>query len=487
MIDLAKKETYQTKVEEGKDDPRSIWKLFKQFGTTKKGTSKVNNFEIKINNNIISNDLDIANVFNDYFVNIPSKLKEPIQPSEFKFLQNFVDSKFNDDTNFTIPFINYSFVSNYLANMDVTKATGLDGIGPRLLKIAPNALTPSITYMINKSIESGVFPGTWKNAKVNPIFKAGDKDNVNNYRPISILPTLSKIIEKWTESKLMLYLNKHTLLHKNQSGFRKNYSTESALILMTDSWLKSINDGKLVGCAMIDFRKAFDLVDHQLLLNKLRIYRFSDLSLSWFKSYLSNRSQQVVINNSSSTSDVVCGVPHGSILGPLLLLLFINDLPLSLKHLPISVDLYADDTTLYGTASDKSSLEANLQKALDSVHTWCLENGMLINTDKTKLMLIASRQKRNSLIDGELKITFNNIDLKTSTNEKILGVHVDQNFVWNNHFQHVSKKISSHLWLLSQIRTYLTVQHRRLFYNAYIKSHIEYCCVVWGNSCSFNA
>ena len=257
---------------------------------------------------------------------------------------------------------------------------------------------------------------------------------------------------------------------------------------MTYTWLKYINDGKLVGCAMIDFRKAFDLVDHQLLLNKLRIYRFSDLSLSWFKSYLSNRSQQVVINNSSSTSDdVVCGVPQGSILGPLLFLLFINDLPLSLKHLPISVDLYADDTTLYGTASDKSSLEANLQKALDSVHTWCLENGMLINTDKTKLMLIASRQKRNSLIDGELKITFNNIDLKTSTNEKILGVHVDQNFVWNNHFQHVSQKISSHLWLLSQIQTYLTVQHRSLFYNAYIKSHIEYCYVVWGNSCSFNA
>ena len=166
--------------------------------------------------------------------------------------------------------------------------------------------------------------------------------------------------------------------------FEKNHSAESALILMTDTWLKYFYDGKLVGCALIDFRKAFDLVDHQLLLNKLRNYRFSDLSLSLLKSYLSNRSQQVVINNSSSTSDdVVCGVPQESILGPLLFLLFINDLPLSLKNLPISVNLYADDTTLYGTASDKSSLEANLQKALESVHTWCLENGMLINTDKT--------------------------------------------------------------------------------------------------------
>ena len=132
---------------------------------------------------------------------------------------------------------------------------------------------------------------------------------------------------------------------------------------------------------------------------------------------------------------------------------FINDVPLSVQNSPISVDLYADDTTLYSTAIDKSSLETYLQKALDSLHTWCLENGMLFNTDKTKLMLIASRQKRNSLIDSDLNLTYNKLDLKNSTNEKILGVHVDQNFVWNNHFQHVSKKISTYLWLLSQIRT----------------------------------
>ena len=160
---------------------------------------------------------------------------------------------------------------------------------------------------------------------------------------------------------------------------------------MTDNWLKAINEGKLVGCAMIDFRIAVDLVDHKLLLNKLDIYRFGALSLSWFKPYLSNRAQQVVINNSSSNiGDVVCGVPQGSILGPLLFLLFINDPPLSLKNSPISVDLYTDDTTLYSTSLDKCSLEADLQKALDSVYTRCLENGMLIITEKTKLMLIAS-------------------------------------------------------------------------------------------------
>ena len=163
---------------------------------------------------------------------------------------------------------------------------------------------------------------------------------------------------------------------------------------------------------MIDFRKAFDLVDHKLLLNKLDIYRFSVLSLSWFKSYLCKLTQQVVINNSSSNiGDVVCGVPQGSILGPLLSLLFINDLPLSLKNSPIFVDLYADDTTLYSTSLEVF-LRNKSSKALDSVYTWCFSNGMLINTEKTKLMLIASRQKRNSIVDSDLKITFNDIDLK---------------------------------------------------------------------------
>ena len=175
---------------------------------------------------MISDDLDIANVFNEYFVNIPSRLKEPIQPSDFELLHNFVDSKFNDNTNFTILFVNRSFVSNYLSSMDATEATGLGCLGLRLLKIASDVLTPSITYIVNKSIESGGFPCTWKNAKVNPIFKTGDKDSVNNYRPISILPTLSKIIEKWIATKLMSYLNKYQLLHKKQSGFRKNHSTE---------------------------------------------------------------------------------------------------------------------------------------------------------------------------------------------------------------------------------------------------------------------
>ena len=147
----------------------------------------------------------------------------------------------------------------------------------------------------------------WKEAKVKPLFKSGDKDNINNYRPISILPTISKIIEKWVDIHFSMLLNNFNLLHKSQSGFRARHSTESALILMVDSWLKALNAGKLhfvIGCVMVDFRKAFDLIDHQILLKKLKSYKCSDTCLSWFRSYLFNRTQRVAINS------VNCQIPQ---------------------------------------------------------------------------------------------------------------------------------------------------------------------------------
>ena len=182
-------------------------------------------------------------------------------------------------------------------------------------------------------------------------------------------------------------------MHKQQSGFREGHSTESALILMIDSWLKAINDGKFVGCLMVDFRKAFDLVAHDLLLQKLRLYKCDENSLSWFNSYLSNRTQMVSVNNKVSSSEPIkFGVPQGSILGPFMFLIFINDLPLVLENTFTSADLYADDTTVYDIQTNMQTLERNLQNSLLLRNKWCRENGMVINMDKTKVMLITSRQ-----------------------------------------------------------------------------------------------
>ena len=273
MIKTAKNNMYRAKIEKGKDDPRTIWKIFKEFGASRKrATSEMIN-GLKENGRHISDDKEMANLFNKYFVNIAAQLKGPVEKPDFKHIKEFVDSKVPTNESFSIPNINNAFVLNFLKSLDVTKATGLDCIGPRILKIAPEILSPSISYIINKSLTSGSFPQPWKEAKISPIFKNGSKDDVNNYRPISILATLSKIIEKWIQKHFMSFLNSHKLLHENQSGFREGHSTESALISMIDSWLKAINDGKYVGCLMIDFRKAFDLVDHSLLLQKLELYK----------------------------------------------------------------------------------------------------------------------------------------------------------------------------------------------------------------------
>ena len=174
-------------------------------------------------------------------------------------------------------------------------------------------------FIVNKSLITGKFPCSLKEAKVKPLFKTGAKDDKNTYRPISILLLVSKLIEKWVESQFSKYLNEYNLLHQSQSGFRSKHSTESAIVRMIDFWLKAVNDGKLTGCVMVDFRKAFDLVYHKILLNKLKCNKCDANCLSWFESYLSIRTQRVSLNNNLSTpAGVKFGVPQGSILGPLL-------------------------------------------------------------------------------------------------------------------------------------------------------------------------
>ncbi|MES9882533.1 MAG: reverse transcriptase family protein [Sedimenticola sp.] len=488
MIQNSKKDSYKSKIEEGKDDPRSIWKIFKEFGASKNDGNSENILGIKNENNTVCTDkVEVANIFNDYFVNVASKLKEPVSYSDSEELKTFINSSIPSNASFTIPEINEEFVYKFLSHLDVSKATGLDFIGPRLLKIASASITPSITYIINTSITSGTFPKTWKQAKVNPIYKSGAKDEANNYRPISILPTLSKLIEKWVQKHIMDYLNNFNLLHQTQSGFRAGHSTESALILMIDNFLRAINQGKLVGCILVDFRKAFDLVDHTILLQKLKLYKCTEQTVKWFQSYLEQRSQVVSINGEKSEDMTVqYGVPQGSILGPVLFLLFINDLPLSLAGNVTGTDLYADDTSIYDIQSSKTDLQNNLQEALTKLGKWCKSNGMLLNTDKTKVMLITTRQKRTSMPEKDLELKYDDIDLHQISGDRILGIHIDQNLQWNTHFNNVCKKISSYLWLLSKIRSFLSIEHRTLFYKAYIQPHFGYCNVVWGESSNVN-
>ena len=315
----------------------------------------------------------------------------------------------------------------FLPTFDISKATGLDGIGPKLLKISSGIITKSITNNFDNCITSGKFPTSWKLAKVNPLYNGDAKDGINNYRPISILPTLSKLIEKFIQKHLMAYLNSFDVLHKYQSGFRSGHSTETALILITEGWLKAINEGKFVGTIMVDFRKAFDILDHDLLLKKLSYYKCGSNFINLMKSYLKNRTRVVSVTK-SNTAEISSGVPQGSIIGPLLFFIFIDDLPIVLSGKVSSTGMYADDTTIYDIQADMGTHRSNLQESLTILQKWCKQNGMLLNTEKTKDMLISTRQKRIRLDTRLLSLTHNEIDLQLTTGDKILGVYVDEIF-----------------------------------------------------------
>ena len=206
MMKSAKQPMYKTKLEEGKDNPSSIWKLFRELGAGKKSKSKENILSINVDNEFVSSDVEIANAFNKYFANVASKLKEPIHDSNFEYIKKCVDSKVDNNVSFSIPEINITFVRKYILNLDISKSTGLDDIGPRILKRSYGIISPSITFLINKSLSLGIFPNVWKTANIIPIHKTGPKEDVNNYRPISILPTVSKVMEKWIHLKFMIIL-----------------------------------------------------------------------------------------------------------------------------------------------------------------------------------------------------------------------------------------------------------------------------------------
>ena len=247
-------------------------------------------------------------------------------------------------------------VQKQLSALKINKSTGLDRISARLLKDAAVIIAPTLTDIFNQSLKSSTFPKIFKEGKVTPIFKSGDRTNMSNYRPITVLPILSKILERFVHTQIYNYLTENKILSPNQFGFRPNLSTSTALAFFTHNILENADNGLVTASIFLDFSKAFDTVDHVILLRKLKSIGLDDNSLNWFKSYLTNHQQKTSINDTLSSSlPVSVGVPQGSILGPLLFIIYINDMPSIVKH--CKVILYADDTLLYYSSNSAREIE----------------------------------------------------------------------------------------------------------------------------------
>ena len=481
LMKNAKEQYYKTAIEENKNS-KDIWKHLKELGP--KSEHATPNM-LNVNGQIANENIDIANIFNDYFINLSTALSSNNNMNTgytetITTLREFTQAKLEPETEFRIRQIDESEVFTMLNRLNVNKSAGVDSLGPRLLKLAAPAICHCVTYMINKSITYGIFPDELKVAKVTPIFKKGDRSDPGNYRPISILPTISKLYERHVASQIHEYLATFNLLHTEQSGFRQFHSCQTALTKLIDTWLKEMDDGNLTGVSFLDFRKAFDLVNHAILIDKLKCYNFDQTAIQWLSSYLSKRSQSVQIGSAHSARAVItCGVPQGSVLGPLLFLIYINDLPLHVKH--SSLSLFADDATLHKSARNVNDVNQPLCSDVDNVNNWCQENRMIINKNKSKCMLIGTTQRLAKSTSHTLSINVNG-NLENVDNEKLLGVHLDPHLSFNKHVDSVCRSITSKLALLRRIKRFLPIQYRKLYYNAYILPCIDYCLTIWGNA-----
>lgn len=447
---------------------------------------------LNVNGVEVTDTTQIANCFNTYFVNIKShfNLVDSTDTSnntncefQHELLTSFVSSKVSNDIFFHIPFVKESEVIQYLSKLNSRKATGIDGIGPYILKLSSSVIVPYVTSFINMCIHHCVFPDCLKQAKVFPIFKSGDKNNPSNYRPISVLPTISKIFERHLAKHLFSYLNKYKLIHEAQSGFRQYHSCQTALIKLIDNWLHHIDNGESIGVIFYDLRKAFDFVDHNLLVQKLKYYKFSENALKLFQSYLSQRHQVTVVGNSTSEQmRVTTGVPQGSVLGPILFLLYINDLPLSISN--CNTDLFADDTTMHAHGKDSDVVESQIRGANCEFIKWCSQNHMLINVDKSSVMRIGTVQKLSN--KPEMKIEIDNNILREVSSQKLLGLFVDKHLTWNVHIDSMILKISRKLSLMKLLSKYIPTQSLIQFYNAYILPLFDYGCITWGSTAVYN-
>ena len=481
LIRKAKRKHFSDSVTQSKDT-RAMWQHFRKINNKDKSSSSNLPEEIIVDNERHTSSEDVASKLNEYFSTISDKFgsdnPDNVGPDLSK-LTTFVNDKIPDDIYFKIPYITQEQVAISLMNLDSNKAIGLDGIGPRIIKSAANVLSDSISSLINKSIATGKFPDRLKLAKVYPIHKSGSKSDPCNYRPISILPTLSKIFEKHVNKHLMAYMNKYNIIHESQSGFRQKHSCQTALIKLIDQWMADIDKGDTIGSMFIDFRKAFDLVDHIILKQKLAAYELNDTSLRWFTSYLESRKQSIQYDRGmTSFTNIKSGVPQGSILGPTLFLLFVNDLPLFLKH--CYCDLFADDTTVHTSSSDTNKINEEISADFVEIINWSKRNKLPINLDKTTYMLLKAKHRLDAMEHLELHVEGTSI--KQVSKQKLLGIIIDENLSWTPQIDNLCSILSSKISLLKHISAYVPQDVQKIFYQAYILPLIDYGSNTWGTT-----
>ena len=421
--------------------------------------------------NLVDRDTDssidkenTANYINNYFSEIGPNLAQQFN-NNWSYDGEEIDNILPDFS------VNEREVINICKNIETHKSSAIDLFSSRILKDAFLTLSKELTHLINLIFTTATFPTAWKNAKVIPLFKGGDNSDVSNYRPISLLPLPGKIVEAIIHSKIIEHLDNLDFLSDKQDGFRPGRSTIDTIAGFTDDIALETNKGHCTIATFVDLKKAFDTINHNILLQKLGKAGINGLNHSLLQSYLTGRSQCTIANSTVSPQHyITCGVPQGSILGPLLFLIYINDLANNLQN--CFTRLYADDTVIYTYGPTKSEASAKLQNSVDSLSQWCEKNQLTININKTKVMFFGTRKMCKQISDVSVKL--NNRPLEYVKTFKYLGVNLDMELKFNVHAKAVYKLASHKTNILRLIRPYITEFTATQIYKMKILPYIDY-------------
>ena len=478
-IRAAKREYYFKTFTSQKNDIKKTWKTIDETLNRRKNKSKFPS-EFIVNNRSIADQKEIADQFNIFFSNIGSTLSDSIEIDDSTldftdYLNNHTQHHFNFNT------ITESETLSIINKLKSKNSSGKDEISNKLLKSIKDEIAKPLTIIINQSLKTGVFPDALKIAKVKPLYKKGDNFCLNNYRPISLLPTISKIFERVMFTQLYSYLNANNLLSEQQYGFRSQHSTELACVKLVDyitTEMDNIKKIKTPTAIYLDLSKAFDTLNFNILLNKLQYYGINGISLSLIRNYLTNRFQYVQFENSESDLlEIKTGIPQGSILGPLFFSIMINDLVNSSNKFKFL--MYADDTTIYFNLEDFpiENREVLINNELEKVNKWLKLNKLVVNVDKTKSMLFHKRRPVTPI-----QFSMNNRIIDVVQHFNYLGIMLDADMSWKTHVAMVRNKLSRINGILHRLK-YIYPQNILItLYKSLFVPHINYGSLLWGHA-----
>lgn len=482
LITQLKKNYFGEKLNSVADNPKKYWDFLKEAIFNQ---SRQNPEIIVLNKDgvIIKGNKTTANEMNGFFVNVAENLKCQLPMS------TITDQSVSCVHTITVPFKLRTVVNNdvleIIKSLRSNCARGLSSISTKIVKRFSDQLSPSITTLINECITNKTFPTVLKVGKVIPIFKSGDKTDPNNYRPITTLNVFSKIFEKILGNQLVNHLNVNNIITAKQFGFVSQSNTTNACAELTHFISKAIDDRQYVSCIFLDLVKAFDMVDHNILIKKLIKVGIGESDVKIFEDFLSNRTQTTFVNNEYSDFNCnVSGVPQGSILGPTLFTIFINDL--AQLELFGDAQLYADDIAIKYSTNSVEELFSQMQKDIDTLQKWFSENRLILNAKKSKYILFGNHNYDYSIIDEIYKLSINLDSLERVNVFKYLGLWISSNLKWDKHIDSIKSRIVPYIFTLNKLKHIAPMDSLKLIYYSYIHSHLTYLNVIWSHTSKAN-